>query len=131
MRVTTDATKVFPTAAPAYKRSNQYHAFAMRLSPDRKRVLYTRPVPGTEPSDEADRSGRYEIVLRELGGGKETVLPVEPLKEGWQSVPTRFNIFDPAGAHLVLPNFKVETQQIDEHTSRSNRKNSSRPASVI
>jgi len=30
----TKATRVFPNSQPAYKRSNQYHAFAMRLSPD-------------------------------------------------------------------------------------------------
>lgn len=107
-----NAAKVFPTSQPAYKRSNQYHAFAMRLSPDGKRVLYTRPVAGTEQADGDDRSARYEIVLRELAGGKETVLPVEPLEEGWQSVPTRFNMFDPAGTRLVLPHVKVERRQI-------------------
>jgi hypothetical protein len=112
-----NATKVFPTSQPVYKRPNQYHAFAMRLSPDGRHVLYTRPVAGTEPSDVDDRSVRYEIVLRELDGGKETVVPVEPLDAGWQSVPTRFNMFDPAGRRLLLPHVKVERRQIDEHTS--------------
>ena len=114
-----NATKVFPTSQPEYKRPNQRHAFAMRLSPDGKRVLYSRPVAGTEQADEDDRSARYELVLRELDGGKETVLPIEPLETGWRTVLTRFNMFDPAGTRLVLPNFKVETQQIDEHTSAS------------
>jgi len=114
-----NATKVFPASQPTYKRPNQYHAFAMRLSPDGKRVLYTRPVAGTKKSDEDDRSARYELVLRELDGGKEVVLPIEPLEPGWRSVLTRFNMFDPAGKRLVLPNFKVETQQIDEHPAVS------------
>jgi len=106
---------VFPTSQPAYKRPGQYHAFAMRLSPDGKRLLYTRAVSGSEQAD--DRSARYELVLRELDGGKETVLPIEPVETGWQSVPTRFNLFDAAGKRLVLPSIKVETRQIDEHMS--------------
>lgn len=106
---------VFSTDQPGYKKPNQYHVFSMRLSPDGKRLLYTRPVADTAGAD--DESARYELVLRELAGGKEAVLPVEPLGSGWRSVPTRFNGFDPAGKRLLLPNIKVETRQIDEHRS--------------
>ena len=107
--------RVFATTPPAYKRPTQYHAFSMRLSPDGQRVLYTRPVAGNEHAD--DQSARYELVLRELDGGKETVLPIEPVETGWRTVPTRFNMFDAAGKRLVLPSIKVETRQIDEHLS--------------
>ena len=104
-----NAARVFPASQPAYKRSNQYHVFAIRLSPDGKQLLYSRPVAGSKQSD--DESARYELVLRELGGGKEVVLPIEPLDSGWRSVPTRFNTFDPTGRRLVLMNIKVETQR--------------------
>jgi len=109
-----NATKVFPTSQPAYKHPNRYHAFTMRLSPDGKHVLYTRPVAGTKQSDEDDGSARYAVVLRELDGGKETVLPVGPLDAGWRGVPTRWNMFDPAGTRLLLPNLKVEMRSISE-----------------
>ena len=114
-----NATKVFPDSRPAYKRPSQYDAFTMRLSPDGKRLLYTRPVAGGEPSDYD--SARYELVLRELNGGKEVVLPIEPLDSGWRSVPTRYNIFDPTGKRLVLMDIKIEKQQIDENSSVSRR----------
>lgn len=109
-----NVTRVFPTTEPAYKRANQYHTFKMRLSPDGKRVLYSRPVAGSEKAD--DRSARYEIVLRELEGGKEVVLPF-PLESGWRNVLTRFNTFDPVGKRLVLPDIKVETLQTGERAS--------------
>ncbi len=108
-----NATHLFPTSRPAYKRANQYHAFTMRLSPDAKRVLYTRPVGGGDQADE--QSARYELVLRELAAGRETVLPVEPLERGWRTVLTRFNMFDPAGKRLALPNIKVETRQVNRN----------------
>jgi hypothetical protein len=104
--------RVFPTSQPVYKQPNQYPAFSMRLSPDGKRLLYTRSVSGSEQAD--DRSGRYELVLRELDGGKDAVLPIEPLETGWRTVPTRFNMFDAAGKRLVLPSIKVE---VAEHVS--------------
>jgi hypothetical protein len=76
---------VFPTSQPAYKRPGQYHAFAMRLSPDGKRLLYTRAVSGSEQAD--DRSARYELVLRELDGGKETICAnaLQPVRRGGQA----------------------------------------------
>jgi len=52
----TNAARVFPTSQPAYKRPSQYHAFTMRLSPDGKHVLYTRPVAGTKQSDDRSAS---------------------------------------------------------------------------
>ncbi|MCY2931063.1 MAG: hypothetical protein NTV86_16565 [Planctomycetota bacterium] len=97
--------RVFATSQPAYKRPGQYHAFAMRLSPDGKRVMYSRPVAGGGQADA--RSVRYELVLRELNGGKETLLPIEPLDIGWRSVLTRFNMFDPAGKRLALPKVRA------------------------
>ena len=53
-----NATRVFPTSHPTYKRSNQHHAFTLRLSPDGKHLLYTRPVAGSEQSD--DESARLD-----------------------------------------------------------------------
>jgi len=108
---------VFETSQPVYKRPNQQHVFSMRLSPDGKRLLYSRPVAGNENSD--DRSARFEVVLRELDGGKEAVLPIEPLGSGWRSVHTRFNMFDPAGKRLLLPNIKVEATEADGGASAS------------
>ena len=108
---------VFETSQPVYKQPNQYHAFTMRLSPDGQRLLYTRPVEGSAGAE--GQSAQFELVLRELRGGKEVVLPIEPLGRGWRSVPTRFNMFDPAGKRLLLPNIKVETRQIDGHASAS------------
>lgn len=97
---------VFSTSQPAYKGPNQYHDFSMRLSPDGKRVLYTRPVAGSEQSDQ--RSSRSELVLRELDGGKETVLLIGSLDSGWRTVFTRFNMFDSAGKRLVLPDISAQ-----------------------
>jgi hypothetical protein len=96
---------VFPKEPPSYKRPNQYYPFAMRLSPDGKRVLYTRPVAVADP---AARDTTYELILRELDGGKETVLPLAPMEMGWQSVHLRFNPFDPAGRCLALSDVKIE-----------------------
>jgi hypothetical protein len=115
----TGKVRLFATSQPAYKRPNQHHAFTMRLSPDGKQVLYTRQVAGSEKSN--NRSAQYELVMRELHGGKETVLPIERLDSGWRSVPTRFNIFDPAGKRVVLMNIKIETKQTDKHTSVNKR----------
>ena len=110
---------VFAGSPPAYKRPNQYYLFAMRLSPDGKRVLYSRPVAGSEQADH--RSGRFELVLRELGSGKDSVLPVEALDPGWRTVFTRFNLFDPAGKRLLAANIKVETVQVRAGGSQAKR----------
>lgn len=107
--------RVFPTTQPAYKSPTQHHAFAMRLSPGGKLLLYSRPAAGSEQADE--RSARYELVLRELEGGKEAVLPIESVDLGWRTVALRFNFFDPAGNRLALPTIKVETRQIDVRMS--------------
>jgi len=113
----TSPTRVFPTSPPAYKKTNQYHFFSMRLSPDGERVLYTRPVAGSEEADY--RSAKFELVLRELDSGKETVLPIEPLNSGWRTGFTRFNLFGPAGKRLALPDIKIETVHIREGLSSS------------
>ena len=113
----TGKVRLFATSQPAYKRPNQHHAFTMRLSPDGKRVLYTRLVIGDEKP--GDRSARYEMVLRQLDGGKEAVVPIEPLRRGWRTVFTRFNTFDPAGKRMILPNIKVENVRINENLSSS------------
>ena len=113
----TSPTRVFPTSPPAYKKATQHHFFAMRLSPDGKRVLYIRPVAGSEKADY--RSAKFELVLRELDSGKQTVLPIEPLKSGWRTVPIRFNLFAPAGKRLLLPNITIETVRTGEGLSSS------------
>lgn len=112
-----NSTPVFPGLAPGYKRPNQQHIFSMRLSPDGKRVLYSRLVIGEEKP--GDRSARYEMVLRQLDGGKEAVVPIELVRRGWRTVFTRFNMFDPAGKRMILPNIKVENVRINENLSSS------------
>jgi len=100
-----NARRVFRQGDPLYKRPNQFHAFAMRLSPDEKHVLYSRPKPGQTvdlADPESRRKATYELVLRVLATGKETVLPIEPVEIGWRTGYTRFNYFDPVGARLLL-----------------------------
>jgi len=97
--------RVFPKGDPVYKRPTQYHAWAMRLSPDGKHVLYSRPKPGQtlDPADfKSWQNVTYELVLRDLATGKDTLLPLGPVESGWQTVYTRFNVFDPTGARLLL-----------------------------
>ena len=78
--------KVFPGAEPSWKQPNQMCLWAARLSPDGKRLLYPRfkgEPPTVDGRQEWDKV-MSEMVLRELDGGKETVLPIEPLDAGWQ-----------------------------------------------
>jgi hypothetical protein len=64
----------------------------MRLSPDGRHVLYSRP-----------RGKRHELVLRELTTKKDSVLPVKPLESDMLNVfMRRCSAFDPSGNKMVL-----------------------------
>jgi len=106
--------RVFPEGEPMWKKPRQYHVWAMRLSPDGKRLLYPRAKgqpPLTRRGEPDWRKVKYEMVLRDLESGQETILPINPLGSGWGTVFTRFNMFDPAGAKLALANMEVVRQE--------------------
>jgi len=112
-----DERRVFPKAEPAWKRPAQSSLWAMRLSPDGKNVLYTRPKgeqAGRPGGAEGGDRASYEVVLRRLASGKETVLPIPPLKRGWRTVFTRFDCFDRAGRRLILASIKSEQRTVGE-----------------
>ncbi len=112
--------RVFPKGDEWAKVTPKLNPWGMRLSPDGKHVLYPR-AKGKAPLDAEGRPDRnqlkYELVLRNLKTGKDTVVPIEPLESGWRTVFTRFNMFDPAGKRLVLADIKVEREKIDEHAT--------------
>lgn len=88
-----------------------WHRCQLRLSPDGRKLLYSRAVGGAV--DGADPDGRrkeqkYDLILRDLTDGKETVLPIGPVDRGFRSVPTRFNPFDPASRSLLLYRMRRE-----------------------
>jgi len=100
---------VFPEGVPAYKSESTNYVFSMRLAPSGKRILYSRPVKNAEVGDRTP--GRYELVLRELAGGKETVLPVGPILGGRRYQPIRFDPFDSTGARILLPSVTYEARK--------------------
>ncbi len=115
-----NAKRVFVGAQPDYKTPTQRHAFTMRLSPDCKRLLYTRRTAETAQADR--RSAQYEIVLHELATGKQAVLPTGPVGRGIKGVFSRFNFFDPAGKRQAIATIKRETTRIDKHASATRTK---------
>ncbi|MCK4625108.1 MAG: hypothetical protein KAV00_07355, partial [Phycisphaerae bacterium] len=109
--------RVFPKGDPVWKKPRQYSLWAMRLSPDGKHLLYSHPKgkPPLTPEGAPDfHKMQYEMVLRNLKTDKDTLLPINPLKSGWRTGFTRFNMFDPAGKKLALANIVVEEQKVDE-----------------
>jgi len=106
---------VFAEDAPRYKTPGQFSVFAMRLSPDGESLLYPRAT-GEAPLDSRGRPDwnkvTYELILRRLASGKETVLPVGRLDSGYRTVFTRFNMFDPTGTKLALAD--IRTHEIKE-----------------
>jgi hypothetical protein len=99
-----------------YETGGKTHGLGyMRLSPDGQRVLCIRrqvlevaggdpPSPG--PPARSRRSPGREVrrlVLRELGTGKDRLVPVPPC--AWEDIFVKMvmrNVFDPAGSALVL-----------------------------
>ncbi len=106
---------VFAEGAPKYKTPGQFGVFAMRLSPDGKSLLYPRAT-GEAPLDSRGRPDwqkvSYELVLRSLASGAETVLPVGRLDSGYRTGFTRLNMFDPTGTKLALAD--IQTHEIKE-----------------
>ncbi len=114
-----NAKRGFPQGEPLYKTPNQYYLWAMRLSSDGKHVLYPRAKgrPPLTPEGAPNWSEvKWELILRELAAGKETVLPINPIESGWQTVFTRFNFFDPTGKKLVLLNIERRKQTQESPT---------------
>ena len=99
-----NAKRVFAGAQPVYKRPRQYTAFTMRITPDGTRLLYSRRTAETEQAD--NRNARYEVVLRDLASGKETVLAIDPVDE---NIFSQWSFFDPAGKRLAIPTFSRTT----------------------
>lgn len=106
---------VFAGKAPVFKTPGQSSAFAMRLSPDGKHLLYVRAMgePSKRPEGGVEwQSVLWEPVLRDLSTGGEKTLPLNHLESGWRTVLTRFNPFSSDGTRLILPNIKVETRSV-------------------
>ena len=115
-----NARRVFPEGEPTWKTPRRYHLWAMRLSPDGKTALYPRAKgqPLLTPEGAPDwHKVKYEIVLRDLETKTDTVLPIHPLDSGWETVFTRFNMFDPTDTKLVLANIELMRQEAGKHTT--------------
>lgn len=111
----TNEKSVFTGNPPLWKRPNQFCLWSARLSPDGQRVLYPR-LQGEPPvTDGRPDWGRVmsEAVLRDLDKGQETLLPIGPMDQGWQTVHTRFNPFDPAGKKMALVDVKKQETKVD------------------
>ena len=107
--------RIFPEADKSWQGLKKPGLWGMRLSPDGESLLYPRLIglPALNAEGVPDRHrAKYELILRNLKTGKDTALPIGPLKSGWRTVFTRFNMFDPAGERLVLAD--IEIQQMEE-----------------
>ena len=112
----TNAKRVFPKGGVRWKRPAQYSFWAMRLSPDGKSILYTRPKgkpPLTAEGVPDRQKAEYELLLRNLSTGKDTVLPIGAIESGWRTVYTRFNLFDPTGQRLALGKVALVEVELD------------------
>ena len=116
--------RVFPEGDPQWRRPRRPSAWGMRLSPDGKRILYPRPT-GEAPLEEQGRPRRkrrlFETVLRDLQTGKDTVLPIRPLKSAWRTAFTRSNSFSPDGKTLVLLDISAQREEVGKHTAGGGR----------
>lgn len=117
----TNAKRVFPKGGVRWKKPTQYSFWAMRLSPDGKSILYTRPKgePPLTAEGVPDRhKAEYELLLRNLSTGKDTVLPIGPIRSGWRTGHTRFNPFDPTGRRLALAKVALVEVELDRPEGR-------------
>ena len=74
----------------------------LRLSPDGKKLLYTRATSKADDAPAGDRQEKkYQAILHDVATGKESILPIS-LDRGYRTVPTRFNMFDPASRSLLM-----------------------------
>ena len=77
-----NAKRVFPEGNVRWKEPRQYSLWAMRLSPDGRNVLYARlkgKPPLTAKGEPDWQKAEYELLLRNLKTGKDTVLPIGPM----------------------------------------------------
>jgi len=74
-------------------RPRRYAAFSARLSPDGKHLLF--------PSLRENKDYTYRLVLLDIAANRETEIPID-LPEGYETVCTRFNFFNPKGDKLAL-----------------------------
>ncbi|KPK81495.1 MAG: hypothetical protein AMJ81_10575 [Phycisphaerae bacterium SM23_33] len=98
--------RIFPAGDQGWNIPGMLWCWVMRLSPDGKHLLYTRELPAADPQPPEERERREpsrQLRLRDLESGKEVSLPLDPIPDGWTTVYTRFNFFDPAGRTLALP----------------------------
>ena len=110
--------RVFAEKEPIWKTSSRNYLWAMRLSPGAKHLLYPRAKgePPKTPEGGPDwHKVQFEMMLRDLGTGKESVLPIPPLDSGWRTVFTRFNVFDPSGGKLCLASIELHKERVGEH----------------
>ena len=75
----------------------------MRLCPDGKHLLCLKRLAEADPPAPGGASPRasWQLRLRDLETGQDKVL-LTP-SPGWETVYTRFNLFDPTGKTLLLP----------------------------
>jgi hypothetical protein len=93
-----DQKKIFELAR--ITEPNRKIEFAARVSPSGKYLIYPRQV-------EKNASNRtyFKLIALNLETDKEHILPVD-LPEGYQTVFTRFNFFDPSGEKISLLQFR-------------------------
>ena len=112
-----DEKRIFPEGDQSWYNERTHWPWMMRLSPDGKHLLCLKRLAAAQPADaNRPRSSEpsWQIRLRELATGKDTVL-LEAWS-AWETVYTRFDLFDPSGKTLLMPKHtqikKPETAQM-------------------
>ncbi|MCD4825202.1 MAG: hypothetical protein K8S55_11385 [Phycisphaerae bacterium] len=89
--------QILDSKTVSHKRLAYRGTYALQLSPHGKELLYRRHA--TKPAD----ISCYELALRNIANGKDTILPIPAFHEGdWPAMMLKNNLFDATGAKIII-----------------------------